>query len=113
MSCFGLWKRLKTPTSATTVAAEMRPAAQQQLLQPMARAQLVLLRRLARPHQVPQRLVRLIRHPDSCEITGPIATRQLQRVSPVRLDPVAGFHRHQRRRHHIAVHAELRQLPAS
>src|ERR1700722_11615632 len=40
-----------------------------------------------------------------------MTARKLQRIPPVGLDLVPGLLRNQRRRHHIALDAQLRQLP--
>ena len=40
------------------------PVAQQEFSEPMARAQLILLRRLPGAHQIAEGLVRGVRHPD-------------------------------------------------
>src|SRR5206468_2899147 len=88
-----------------------QPPPQQELPQPVPCTQLVLFGRLPRPHQVPQRLVRRVRHPHRRQVTAAVAPRQLFRVPPVRLYPIPRLHRHQRRRHHVAVHSQSRQLP--
>ncbi len=85
--------------------------AQQELSQPMPGSQLITLGRQACTHQIAQRLVRRIRHPHRRQIPGPVAAGELLDIAPIGLDPVAGLHRHQRRGHHLAVHAQLRQLP--
>ena len=92
---------------------EMRPClhsgrrtvtrAQQKLAQPMTSSQLILLGRLARPHQVAQRLRTLIRNPDRRQIAGSIASRQLLGITPIGLHPVAGLHRNQGRRNHLTL----------
>ncbi len=89
-----------------------RPSkAEQKLPEPVTDAKLVLLRRFSRPYQIANRLVRRVRYPDGREIAGTIAARQFQRVAPVRLDPVSSSYRHQRRRHHVAVHTQPHQPP--
>jgi hypothetical protein len=88
------------------------PAVPQQTLpEAVPRAQLILLCRPPGTHQVAQRLVRGVWDPHRRQITGPVAPRQLGRIAPVRLDAIAGLHRDQGRRHHVAVHPETRQLP--
>ena len=84
---------------------------QQKLAQPMARPQLILLGRFPRADEIAQRFVRRVGHPHRRQVAGAITPRELQRVAPVRLDPIAGFDGHQRRRHHLALHPERRQLP--
>ena len=87
------------------------PMAQQELAQPVPRPQLILLRRLARPHQIAQRLVLRVRHPHRRQVPAAVAPRQLLGVPPIRLHPIARLHRHQRRRHDLALHPERGQLP--
>ena len=53
------------------------PLAQQKLPQPVARTQLILLRRLARSHQVAQRLMGRIRHPHRRQVSGAIQRASL------------------------------------
>ena len=77
----------------------------------MTRFQLVFLGGFPRPHQIPQRLVRSVGHPDRRQFSGAVATRQFLRIPPVRLDPVPGFGRHQAGRDHLTGHAQLRELP--
>ena len=77
----------------------------------MPRSQLILLGRLARPHQIAQRLGACVRNPHRRQIAGSMTARQPLRIPPVRLHPVAGLHRNQRRRDHLALDAQLRQLP--
>ena len=61
--------------------------------------------------QVAHRLVRLVGHPHRGQLAGPQQAGELLRVAPVRLDPVAGLARDQRRRDHGAAVAEPGQLP--
>ncbi len=77
----------------------------------MPRPQLILLGRLPCPHQIAQRLRTLVRNPHRRQIARPMAARQLLRIPPIRLHPVAGLDRNQRRRHHLALHSQLAQLP--
>ena len=84
---------------------------QQELAQPIARAQLIAFGREPRPHQIPQRLMGFVRHPHRRQVPRPIAARQLLGIAPVGLHPVSCLHRHQRRGHHFAVHSQLRELP--
>lgn len=88
-----------------------RRLAQQKLAQAMARAQLILLRGFPGPYQIPQRLMRRVRHPDRRQVAGAITPRQLQRVAPIRFHAIARLHGHQGGRHHLACHPECRQLP--
>ena len=68
-------------------------------------------RRRPRPHQVAERLVTGIRHPNRRELAGPVQGRQHDRVAPVRLDPLTGFARDPRRRDHDAFLATSAQVP--
>ena len=77
----------------------------------MAGAQLVLLRRLAGAHQIAQCLVRRVRNPDRRQVAAAVAARQLLCVAPVSFYAVAGPHRYQRRRDHLAHGTQLGQLP--
>ncbi len=77
----------------------------------MLRSQLILLGRLSRPDKIAQCFRAFIRHPHRGQITGAVTARQLQSIPPVGLDPVPGLLRNQRRRHHIALDSQLRQLP--
>jgi len=73
--------------------------------------QLILLGRRAGSHQIPQRLVFLVRHPDRSQIPRPIAARQLHGVPPIRLHPIPGFDRNQTWGHHLALHPKGGRLP--
>jgi hypothetical protein len=77
----------------------------------MACPQLILFRRLACPHQIAQRLRSLIRNPNRSQISGPVTASQPLRIATIRLHPVAGLHRNQRRRDHFASNTQLRHLP--
>ena len=85
--------------------------AQQELAEPVAGPQLIALGCEPSPHQVPQRLMRRVRHPHRRQIPRSVAARQLLRIAPVRLDPVPGLHRHQGRGDYLALHPQLAQLP--
>ena len=67
--------------------------------------------RCARPDQIPHRLMGCIRNPNSGQLTGSVQLRQHHRVSPIRLDAIAGFHRNQRGRHDRAFMAKICDLP--
>ena len=84
---------------------------QQKFTQPMTRPQLILLGRLPRANEIAQGFVRRVGDPDRRQIASAITPRELHRVASVRLDPIAGFDRHQGRGHHLALHLERRQLP--
>jgi hypothetical protein len=83
---------------------------QQQRGDRLALAAQVLDGRLAAPHQVAHRLVRLVRHPDRGQLPGPQQARQRHRIAPVRLHPVARLARDERGRHHRAGVAERHDL---
>ena len=67
------------------------------------------IRRLA--HHVSQCLVRGVGDPHRRQVARAVAARQLQSIAPIRLHAIAGFHRHQGGRDHLAPHAERGQLP--
>ena len=48
-----------------------------------------------------------IRNPNGGQLTGSVQLRQHHRVSPIRLDPIAGFHRNQRGRNDHAFMAKI------
>jgi hypothetical protein len=50
--------------------------------------------------------MRRIRHPDRRQITRAVTACQLHRIASIRLHPITGFRRHERRRHHVARDAE-------
>ena len=70
----------------------------------------VVPRRLARPHKIAHRLMRLVRRPHSGQLAGPMQPRQRDRVAPVRLDPPARPFRDQGRSDHHAIVAESLNL---
>jgi hypothetical protein len=74
-------------------------------------SQLILLGRLSRPDKIAQCFRAFIRHPHRSQIVGAVTARQLQSIPPVGLYPIPGLLRNQRRRHHIALDSQLRQLP--
>ena len=61
-------------------------------------------------HQVAYRLMPGIGNPHRCQLTRPMQPRQTGRIPPIRLDPVAGSSRDQRRRHHDAFVPARRQM---
>jgi hypothetical protein len=83
---------------------------QQQRGDRLALAAQVLDGRLAGPHQVAHRLVRLVRHPDRRQPPGPQQACKRYRIAPVGLHPVAGPARDERGRHHRAGMAERHDL---
>jgi len=84
---------------------------EQRLPQSMPRAQLILLRGIPGPHQIPQRLMGRIRHPHRRQVTRAIAASPFLGVASIRLHAVAGLHGYQRRRDHLAAHAQRCHLP--
>jgi hypothetical protein len=74
-------------------------------------SQLILLGRLSRPDMIAQCFRAFIRHPHGSQIVGAQTARQLQSIPPLGLYPIPGLLRNQRRRHHIALDSQLRQLP--
>src|ERR1700684_551393 len=70
--------------------------------QSMPCSKFFLLRRFAAPPQIPQRLMSRIRHPYRRQLSGPIISRQFQRMPPIALYAVPSLHRHQAGRHHFA-----------
>ena len=53
----------------------------------------------ARPDQIPHRLMGCVRNPNGGQFACAMQLRQHRRVSPIRLDAIAGFHRNQQGRH--------------
>ena len=86
--------------------------AQQKLPQPMPMAQLIPLGGQPCPHQIAQRLVRRVGHPHRRQISGAQSRAPASRASRRSVFTRSpAFDRHQRRRHHVALRTELRQLP--
>jgi hypothetical protein len=63
------------------------------------------------PDQIPHRLIGCVRTPNGGQFAGAVQFRQPHSVSPVGLDPIAGFHRNQRGRHDHAFMAKICDLP--
>jgi len=84
---------------------------QQELAQAVTSAVLILPGVFASSHQIAQRLVVGVGDPHRCKIAGTIAARQFRGIAPIRLDAIAGFDRHQARRHHFTSHAQRGELP--
>jgi hypothetical protein len=78
----------------------------------MPRSQLILLGCLSCPHKITQCFLALIRNPDRRQIVGTMTACKLQRVPPVRLDPVTSLLLNQRRSYDCALYSQLCQLPA-
>ena len=87
------------------------PMPQQETLQMLTRLAEHPHRCCARPNQIAHRLMGGIRNPHRRQFAGAVQFGQHHRVSPVRLDPIAGFHRNQRGRHDHAVMAKICELP--
>ena len=66
----------------------------------------VVDRSLARPHQIPHRLVPRIRNPDRGQFARAQQLGQVERVAPIGLHPIARLLRDQRWRHHHTLVAE-------
>ena len=79
----------------------------------MLGAQLVLFGRFSCSNQVAQSFMLRIRDPYRRQISGLVGPRQPFSVTPIGLDPITRLHRHERRRDHFALHAQLGQLPIS
>src|ERR1700749_3483991 len=77
----------------------------------LALATIILNRHGAGTHQVPYRLVRLIRNPDCCQFTGSQQTRQGLCIPPVGLHPIAGPSWDQRWCNDNTLMAESQDLP--
>jgi len=84
---------------------------QQELVEPMTCAELVLLGVLTRAHQIAQGFVGGIGNPHRREVAGAITARQFGGVAAIGLDSVAGLDRDQRGRDDLAGDAERCQLP--
>lgn len=84
---------------------------QQKLRQPMARAQQVRPHIFPAAQQIARRLFLVRRHVDGGQRTRPIEHRQLGCIAAVRLDPITGASRDQRRRNHLARNTCTVQRP--
>ena len=65
----------------------------------------------SRSDKIAQCFRSFIRYPHRGQVIGAVTTCQLQCIQPIGLDPVPGLRRHQRRRYHITLDSQLRQLP--
>ena len=90
--------------------AENPAVTQQEGKQLLAFAAKIVRRRLAGSHKVADRLVGGVRRPHSCELAGPMQSRQSDRIAPVRLHPLARTFRDQSRSDHHAVVTESSDL---
>jgi hypothetical protein len=77
----------------------------------LAFAPIIRDRHRARPHQIPHRLVRLVRHPNLRQFPRSEQPRQRLRIPPVGLDPIARPARDQRGGDHSALVPEGQNLP--
>ena len=68
-------------------------------------------RRQASAREIADRLMGLIRNPDRGQFAGPMQLGQIDRIPPVRLDPISRFARDQRRSHDDAAMPGEGQLP--
>ena len=84
---------------------------QQEGKQLLAFATKIVSRRLAGADKVAHRLVSRVRCPHARQFAGPMQPRQRDRISPVRLDPLARPFRDQSRSDHHAIVAESLDLP--
>ncbi len=93
------------------IGRRLRSVPQQKFSQPLTSPVLILPGIFARPHQIAQRFVGRIGHPDRRQVAAAITARQLLGVAPIRFHAIASFGRYQRRRNHFARNAQLCQLP--
>jgi hypothetical protein len=62
------------------------------------------------PDQIAHGFVIGVRHPDGRQLAGSVKTRKHGGVTTIRLHPIAGLDRNQRRRHYIAAMADAGEL---
>ena len=94
----------------TALAGVGDAVAQQQRLQPVARVALLAHGVVPGPHQVAHGLVRCARNAHGGEVAVARQPRQLQRVAPVGLDPVAWALGDRRGCDHLALGAQRREV---
>ena len=70
----------------------------------------ILVGGLAGAHEIAQRLVSLVGHPNGRQLPAAQEAGELERVPAVRLDAIAGAHRHEGRSDHGAVDAHRGEL---
>jgi hypothetical protein len=80
-------------------------------LQMLSRLRQYPIRRRSRPDQIAHRFIRGVGDPDRCQLAGAVQLGQDQRITAIRLHPIARFDRDQRRRHHHALMAPAGQQP--
>ena len=95
------------PVPAVAVEAAM---AGQELPEPVAPAEELLLDILPAPEEIAPGLARLVRDGDRREIARSEEPHQLADIAAVGLDPIAGFPGCERGGHHLAQHAKGRAL---
>jgi hypothetical protein len=91
------------PASPSCITFKCTTVSQQKGSDVLALAAVVLGCRCSGSHQVPDRFVRFVRHPDRGQFAGTMQAGQRLCVAPVRLHPQARPSRNHRRRHHHAV----------
>src|SRR5258708_3653930 len=85
--------------------------AQKKSCEPSARALLIALGSFPCTNQITQSFVSSVGHPAGSEIARSITASQLQCITSVSLNFVAGLNRNQRGCNHVAVNAERGELP--
>jgi len=84
--------------------------AREELHQPVAPAEEILLHVLPTPEEISHRLGGLVRDADAGQFAGAEEPDELHGIAAVGLDPVSGLARRQGRRDHLAGHAAGREL---
>ena len=84
---------------------------EKELLQAMPGPEFVGLGGLPCPYEVPQHLVKRVRHPHCRQLSTPMAPGRLLRIAPIRFHSVPDLHGDQRRGDHATLHSETRQKP--
>src|SRR5215213_4940967 len=87
------------------------PVTKQKRQQLLALVAQILSGGFSRSHQVPNRLMDLVWHPDRRQLARSQQTRQGDRVAPVGFDAIARADGHQRGGDHIAAMAEGSDVP--
>jgi hypothetical protein len=88
----------------------MAAVAQQKARKLLARPAQCVHRVETGAHQIAHRLVPSVGNPHRRQLAGPVQPRQAGGIPPIRLDPVTGPPRDQRRRHHDAFVPARRQV---
>ena len=92
-------------------AREAAPVAQQKRQELLALSAQVLGRDLARSHQVTNRFMDRVRHPDGGQFAGAQQACQRDGITTIGLDAVAGAGGHERGGDHVTGMAERMDLP--